>query len=167
MSSDFPPSKVKKKRKKFCLSRGKGLSFCCVFCPYSREGNFELHSTRFNYSSFYGRREVCYCRTLESPFSSKRGKTLQTRPWVRDKTKGIWTAPDSERQPQCRSTFLFYWSFYGIQAQNGRRPSPFPYFFPPHSADCYQCRAKLASTCTGGAWGHGRTNSVHRCFSTP
>jgi len=33
---------------------GKGLCFCCVFRPRFREGNPGPHSTRFNYSSFYG-----------------------------------------------------------------------------------------------------------------
>ena len=31
------------------------LCLCCIFCPRSSEGNSGLHSTRFNYSSFYGR----------------------------------------------------------------------------------------------------------------
>jgi len=28
--------------------------FAVLFAPHSREGNFGLHSTRFNYSKFYG-----------------------------------------------------------------------------------------------------------------
>ena len=40
----------------FCFfsvsERGKGLCLRCVFCTRSREGNFGLHSTPFNYSSF-------------------------------------------------------------------------------------------------------------------
>ena len=49
-------SKIKKEKEKNILSQqGEGAMFLlCFFCPYSREGNFGLHSTRFNYSSFYG-----------------------------------------------------------------------------------------------------------------
>ena len=49
----------------FCFflarERGEGLCFCCVFDPLSREGNFRLHSTRFNYSSSYGSRVGSLC----------------------------------------------------------------------------------------------------------
>jgi len=38
----------------FCLGGGKGTVFLLCFCPLSREGNSGLHSTRSNYSSFYG-----------------------------------------------------------------------------------------------------------------
>jgi len=30
------------------------MVFCCVFCPCSKVGNSQLHSTRFCYLSFYG-----------------------------------------------------------------------------------------------------------------
>ena len=54
MSSDFPFSV---RSRNFCFfsvsAGGRGLCFCCIFCPHSREGNFGLHSTRFNYSSSY------------------------------------------------------------------------------------------------------------------
>ena len=53
MSLGFSLSKVKNFF--FSISEGgKGLCFCCVFCPLSREGNSGLHSTPPNYSSFYG-----------------------------------------------------------------------------------------------------------------
>ena len=35
-------------------SERKERVFLLYFCPFSREGNFGLHSTQFNYSSFYG-----------------------------------------------------------------------------------------------------------------
>ena len=64
-----PPSKVKKFLLLFCLRRGKGAEFlpCCVFCPRSGEGNSGLHSTQFNYSSFYGIGGGGGCRNLCAP----------------------------------------------------------------------------------------------------
>jgi len=57
------PSKVMKFSFFFSvLEWGKGLCFCCVFCPLSGERNSGLHSTPSNYSSFYGTR---YGRTLQ------------------------------------------------------------------------------------------------------
>ena len=55
MLSDFPLSE-RSNFFVFCVSRGEGAVFLLCFLPlqYSREGNFGLHSTRFNYSSFYG-----------------------------------------------------------------------------------------------------------------
>jgi len=37
------------------LRRTKQLYLCCVFRPFSQVGNSQLHSTRFYYSSFYGK----------------------------------------------------------------------------------------------------------------
>jgi len=54
MSLDFPLSVRSRIFFFFSVSEGgKGLCFCCVFFPRSREGNSGLHSTWFNYSSFY------------------------------------------------------------------------------------------------------------------
>ena len=55
MSLGFPLSVWSRNFCFFSVSEeGKGLCFCCVFCPLSREGNSGLHSTPSNYSSFYG-----------------------------------------------------------------------------------------------------------------
>ena len=54
MSSDFPFSVRSINLVSFSVSAGGGAVFLLCFCPYSREGNFGLHSTRFNYSGFCG-----------------------------------------------------------------------------------------------------------------
>jgi len=43
---------------RFQRGRAPGF-FCCVFSPYSKVGNPQLHSTRFNYLSFYGKGVAC------------------------------------------------------------------------------------------------------------
>jgi len=56
MSLDFPLSVRSRNLCFFSVPEGgKGLCFCCVFGPRSREGNSRLQSTRVNCSSFYGR----------------------------------------------------------------------------------------------------------------
>ncbi|RPA90843.1 hypothetical protein L873DRAFT_380061 [Choiromyces venosus 120613-1] len=47
-------SKVKKLLFFFLSWNREGLCFCCIFYFLTREGNFGLHSTPSNYSSFYG-----------------------------------------------------------------------------------------------------------------
>ena len=53
MSLDFPLSVQSRKKRISLTQEGKGLCFCCALLPRSREGNSRLHSTWFNYSSFY------------------------------------------------------------------------------------------------------------------
>jgi len=59
MPLDFPLS-VWSRNFVFCSvsEGGRGLCFCCVFGPLSREGNYGLPSTPSNYSSSYGTRRV-------------------------------------------------------------------------------------------------------------
>ena len=78
MSLDFPLSV--KSRIFFFVSEGERGCVFGVFFPCSRDGNSGLHSTRFNYSRFYGRISsrfvhiLAFCKIYTIRFSSERTK---------------------------------------------------------------------------------------------